>query len=290
MDGLLNVHKPSGITSFEVVRRVRQLSGERRVGHGGTLDPLATGVLPVALGQGTRVLEFLERTTKTYRGAIRLGITTDTDDAEGRVLAERSPEAVSLDALEKALSRFRGRIQQAPPRYSALKRAGIPAYKMARAGEEVILEPRTVDVLRLDLLAFESPLAVVEVECGRGTYIRALARDLGEALGCGAHLQALVRRRVGPFALEDAISLEDLAQTFREGRAGDVLEPLDCILLHLAAAILGPEKVGAVRNGQGVTFPTDDVQQCRAYSTEGQLVALLRQEGQLWRPYKVFAS
>lgn len=290
MDGLLNVHKPSGITSFEVVRRVRQLSGERRVGHGGTLDPLATGVLPVALGQGTRVLEFLERTTKTYSGTIRLGITTDTDDAEGRVLAERSPEAVSLDALEKALLRFRGRIQQVPPRYSALKRAGTPAYKMARAGEEVILEPRTVDVLRLDLLAFESPLAVVEVECGRGTYIRALARDLGEALGCGAHLQALVRRRVGPFALEDAISLEDLAKTFREGRAGDVLEPLDCILLHLAAAILGPEKVGAVRNGQGVAFPTDDVPQCRAYSTEGQLVALLRQEGQLWRPYKVFAS
>ncbi|MEK7681273.1 MAG: tRNA pseudouridine(55) synthase TruB [Chloroflexota bacterium] len=290
MDGILNILKPAGMTSFDVVHRIRRLSGERRVGHGGTLDPMATGVLPLGLGQGVRVLQFLESVTKVYRAVVRLGATTDTDDAEGRVLAERPVPAVSREALEAALDRFRGRIQQVPPRYSALKRGGTPLYKMARAGKEVTVDARTVTVLRLDLLAVDLPLLTLDVECGKGTYIRAIARDLGEDLGCGAHLQALERKRVGPFALEQGFGLVDAEDALREGRGEEMLEPIDVVLTHLAAAILGEEKTRAVRNGQSVAFPADETEQCRAYSWDGELVAILRPNGQLWQPYKVFTS
>ncbi|MDO8530655.1 MAG: tRNA pseudouridine(55) synthase TruB [Dehalococcoidia bacterium] len=290
MDGILNILKPAGMTSFDVVHRVRRLSGERRVGHGGTLDPMATGVLPLGLGQGVRVLEFLESVTKVYRAVVRLGAATDTDDAEGRVLAERPVPDVSREALEAALDRFRGRIQQVPPRYSALKRGGTPLYKMARAGIEVTVDARTVTVLRLDLLAVDLPLLTLEVECGKGTYIRAIARDLGDDLGCGAHLQALERKRVGPFALEQGFGLVYAEDALREGRGEEMLEPIDVVLTHLAAAILGEEKARAVRNGQSVAFPADGTEQCRAYSWDGELVAILRPIGQLWQPYKVFTS
>ncbi len=290
MDGLLNVIKPAGMTSFDVVYRVRRLTGERRVGHAGTLDPMATGVLPLGLGQGVRVLQFMENTTKLYRAVVRLGVATDTDDAAGRVLAERPVPDVSRESLEATLERFRGRIEQVPPSYSALKRGGTPLYKMARAGKEVIVDARTVTVLRLDLLAVELPLLTLEVECGKGTYIRALARDLGEVLGCGGHLQALERRRVGSFALEDGVSLDELEKARGEGRLEEMLEPVDIVLTHMAAAILGDEKARAVRNGQSVAFAADGTEQCRAYSWDGELVAILRLTGQLWQPYKVFAS
>jgi len=290
MDGILNVVKPSGMTSFDVVYRVRRLTGERRVGHAGTLDPMATGVLPMGLGQGVRVMQFMENTTKLYRAVVRLGVTTDTDDAEGRVLAERPVPDVTRASLEAALERFRGRIEQVPPNYSALKRGGTPLYKMARAGKEVDVEARTVTVLRLDLLDVAPPLLTLEVECGKGTYIRALARDLGEVLGCGAHLQALERRRVGAFVLEDGVSLDDLETARREGRVEELLEPVDAVLTQMVAAILGDEKARAVRNGQSIAFPADGTEQCRAYSWEGELVAILRLKGQLWQPYKVFAS
>ena len=179
-------------TSFEVVAFVRRLSGERRVGHGGTLDPKATGVLPVGLGRGTRVAEFLAQENKVYRAQVELGTATDSYDVSGKVTWRGDVSAVTRELVEAALDSFRGLIEQTPPMYSALKYQGQPLYRLARAGIEVPRLPRKVNIFRLELLDFELPLLTLEVACSKGTYIRSLAHDLGQALGCGAHLKSLV--------------------------------------------------------------------------------------------------
>ena len=208
--GLLNVDKPPGWTSFDVVAFVRKQTGVRRVGHAGTLDPAATGVLPVCLGQATRVVEYLVDATKTYVATVRLGRVTDTYDADGAVQSEADASGVSREAVEAALDRFRGLIEQRPPPFSALKRDGVPLYKLARAGQAAEAAPRRVTIYRLDITKYEPPLLSLEIECGKGTYVRSLAHDLGASLGVGGSLASLVRTRVGPFALADAIDIEAL--------------------------------------------------------------------------------
>jgi tRNA pseudouridine55 synthase len=210
MDGVLVIDKPAGLTSHDVVQRVRRWAKQRRVGHLGTLDPLATGVLPLALGEATKLSQLLTHGRKEYRGEIRLGIETTTYDREGAVTAESSGPWPTRDELERALEPFRGRIQQVPPPYSAVKLGGEAAYALARRGEEVHLEPRDVTVFALDLVRYEPPLLEVVVECSAGTYLRSIAHDLGVALGTGAHLWQLCRTRSGPFVLEQAVSLERL--------------------------------------------------------------------------------
>jgi tRNA pseudouridine55 synthase len=213
VDGIFNINKATGITSHDVVARVRRLIGQRRVGHAGTLDPLASGVLPVLVGQATRLAEYLSESGKAYRATVRFGVATTTYDAEGEVVRAAPEAALALrrERIEAALPGFLGEQEQVPPIYSAIKRDGQPLYALARAGRAVTPEPRRVRIEALRIVAWQPPDLVLDVECGKGTYIRSLAYDLGERLGPGAHLAALVRTRSGPFRLVESVTLERLA-------------------------------------------------------------------------------
>jgi len=201
------------MTSHDVVRRIRRLCHTRKVGHAGTLDPLATGVLPVAVGQGTKLLQFLLAENKSYRATFKLGETTDTLDCEGAVAVVRPVPKISFSELDSVCEAFRGRIEQLPPMYSALKHNGVPLYKLARKGETVERQPRQIRIDRLDILDVDGESFTLEVDCSKGTYIRTLGHDIGEALGCGAHLTALCRLRSGDFLLEDCFSLDQLEKS-----------------------------------------------------------------------------
>lgn len=299
ISGIFNIDKPSGRTSFQVVSLVRRLSGVRRVGHAGTLDPSATGVLVVCLGQATRLIEYMMEATKFYRAEVRLGITTDTLDATGTPMSQADPSNIDRQQVEEALTAFVGEIDQVPPMFSALKYNGEPLYRYARAQMQVERQARRVTIHRLQLLAFQPPLATIEVECGKGTYIRALAHDLGQKLGCGAHLAALARLRVGPFTLDDACSLPQLEAAFQERRWHSLLRPPDAALPSWPAVTLSEPQERAVRFGQCLAADSlepaqavENDQLCRAYSPRGQLVAILRYDAAalLWRPVKVFAA
>ncbi len=297
MNGILNLHKPAGPTSFDLVRLVKRLTGLRRVGHGGTLDPAATGVLPVLLGQATRVSDYLLLATKTYRAVVRLGVATDTYDAEGSPVSEADPSGVTREQAAEALESFHGLISQTPPMYSAIKHQGQPLYKLARAGVEVERRPRHVHVYSIKLTEWAPPRLTIEVDCGRGTYIRSLAHDLGVALGCGAHLETLARLRVGPFLLADALSVEELFDAAHGGHWPELAYAMDWVLLDMPAAILSPEEEQAVRFGQALqpangVAPAIGTGLIRAYGQDGDLVGLLRpDQGQgVWRPEKVFPA
>lgn len=210
MHGILLIDKPEGMTSHDVVRQVRRACRTRKVGHAGTLDPLATGVLAVAVGDGTKILQFLVADSKSYRATFRLGITTDTLDADGTVLSQCALPEGCRDELPRVCNAFRGMILQTPPMFSALKKNGVPLYKLARKGEQVEREPRPVTIERLEIVAVDLPDVTIEVDCSKGTYIRSLISDIGDALGCGAHLTALRRLRSGRFRVEDCLKLDDL--------------------------------------------------------------------------------
>lgn len=216
IDGVLVIDKPAGLTSHDVVQRVRRWAGQRRVGHLGTLDPLATGVLPVALGEATKLSQLLTLGRKEYSGKIRLGVETTTYDREGRVTGEHAGPWPEREKVVGALASFRGEIQQVPPPYSAVKRGGETAYRLARKGVAVELEPRVVTVYALEVLAYAPPFLELSVECSAGTYLRSIAHDLGVFLGTGAHLWELCRTRSGPFTLDQAVALERLEE---EGEA-----------------------------------------------------------------------
>ena len=216
IDGLLVIDKPEGLTSHDVVQQVRRWAGQRRVGHLGTLDPLATGLLPLALGEATKLSQLLTHGDKAYRGRIRLGIETNTYDREGEVVRECDGPWPDREQLEKVLDAFRGTLQQVPPPFSARKQGGEKAYERARRGEVVELEPREITIGRLELLDYEAPLFAIEVECSAGTYLRSLAHDIGGQLGLGAHLWDLCRTRSGPFVLEQALPLAELEERGRE--------------------------------------------------------------------------
>ena len=224
LDGILVVAKPPGPTSHDIVALVRRLSATKRVGHGGTLDPFASGVLPLFLGRATRIVEYHLGDRKAYRATVCFGATSTTDDLDGELSPIDGP-APTRARVDEALGAFRGRITQTPPAFSALKVGGRRAYALARAGQPVELKPREVDIYRLDVVDWdetdpERPIAVVEVECSAGTYVRALARDLGAALESGAYLGALVRTASGPFHLVDAVPIEDVRAAAADGAGG----------------------------------------------------------------------
>ena len=295
MDGIFNISKPTGITSHDVVARVRRLAKQKRVGHAGTLDPAASGVLPICLGQATRVAEYLSESGKAYRATIRFGVVTDSYDAEGEVL-RTAPVVLTRKAIAKALPAFRGPQLQMPPLYSALKRDGQPLYKLARAGADITLEPRPIVIHALRIVSWRSPDLVLEVECGKGTYIRSLAFDLGERLGPGAHLAALVRTRSGPFHLASSITLGALERYLEDGTWQDHLYAPDEALLDRNAAILADASETRLRHGQSFAWPPADAQNSesedliRAYSTDGRFLGILQWEPELaaWHPHKVF--
>lgn len=293
MDGLIIVDKPRGWTSHDVVARVRRLTGERRTGHAGTLDPLATGVLPLGLGQGTRVLEYLSEAGKGYRAVVRLGVSTDTYDADGAVTATAPVSDVSRARIEAELAHFRGAFEQRPPLFSAIKRNGRPLYKYARAGLSVEIPARTVRIDSLALRSYEPPDLELEIECASGFYVRSLAHDLGERLGCGAHLRALVRTRVGPFDLDDTVDLEALAEAAAGDRLADRLWAIDMPLRGRPAVILAAAHTGDVVNGRPLVLPERVAfvpeSLCRAYSAAGDFIAVLRLHAdRSARPLKVF--
>jgi tRNA pseudouridine55 synthase len=295
LDGILNIDKPAGKTSYGVVAIVKRLSGERRVGHAGTLDPAATGVLPVCLGQATRIVEFLVPAAKTYHAEIELGIATDTFDASGKVMQRDDPSSIELDKFQTALASFRGPIRQTPPMYSALKHHGQPLYKLARAGINVERKSRTVTVHRLELVSWQLPVAALEIECSKGTYIRSLAHDLGQALGCGAHLKSLVRTRCGIFGIEDAVSLSKLEEAFHCGEWQRFLYPVDSVLQDFDAVVVDDTAVTAMKNGQSIAVADSHVADGdnlyrRAYSRDGSFLGILRYvpDKGLWQPKKVF--
>jgi tRNA pseudouridine55 synthase len=275
IDGFLVIDKPAGLTSHDVVQRVRRIAKQRRVGHLGTLDPLATGVLPIALGEATKLSQLLTHGAKSYRGKLQLGVETTTYDREGEVVAERGGPWPERDVLEKSLAKFQGEIDQVPPPYSAVKQVGQAAYLRARRGEEVVLEPRRVTISRVELTCYEPPTVALEVDCSAGTYLRSMAHDLGKALGTGAHLSELCRTRSGPFTIDQAVTLEELEAL------GPALEQR--VIPMLAATGLPTFEIDArvarrVRNGvqlgrqelKGV--PTEGVLQL---AHAGKLVALV---------------
>jgi len=214
VNGILNVNKPKQKTSFDIVSMVRRLTGERRVGHAGTLDPEATGVLPVCLGQGTRIVQYLMDTEKGYRAVIELGVATDTYDASGEVVQRGEYSGISREQVEQALNSFVGTIQQIPPMYSALKHQGQPLYKLARSGITVERKSRTVIIHKLRIVDWQPPIVTIEVVCSKGTYIRSLAHDLGQILGCGANMKDLIRFQCGPFNIGNAVSIPQLEAAF----------------------------------------------------------------------------
>lgn len=220
VDGVLLLHKPAGMTSNQALQRAKRLFFVEKAGHTGSLDPLATGVLPLCFGEATKFSQFLLDADKGYRTCIRLGVTTDTCDADGEVLETRSAAAVSRAQLEQALQAFKGDILQVPPMYSALKLNGQPLYKMARQGVEVEREPRAVTIHSIEILAFrpgEQAEVELDIRCSKGTYIRSIAQDLGQALGCGAHVKTLHRSLAGPFGESQCITLEQLQADYEQG-------------------------------------------------------------------------
>jgi len=299
VDGILNINKPQGKTSFSIVAMVRRLSGERRVGHAGTLDPMATGVLPICLGQGTRTVEFLADATKTYRAEIELGVSTDTYDADGRITRQSDSSGIGLEQLESTLTSFCGLIQQTPPMYSAIKHHGKPLYQLARTGITVERQSREIRIYRLELLQWQPPVATIEIECGKGTYIRSLAHDLGEALGCGASLKSLARLKCGPFDIRDSVTISQLEDAFHYGYWQNLVYPIDIVLLHWSAVVVDNDTGQAVRNGRPVVLKSNNsvagssVENCcRVYTCDGRFLGVLRFDPQRsqWQPDKVFVN
>nr|MBC7245087.1 tRNA pseudouridine(55) synthase TruB [Chloroflexota bacterium] len=287
----MNINKPSGMTSHDVVARVRKITGQKKVGHAGTLDPLATGVLLVCLGQATRVAEYLATSDKIYRARVRLGISTDTYDAEGQVTGQ-SEVAVTREQVEQGLTAFVGSVEQTPPMYSAIKRDGIPLYRLARRGQDIARAKRKVQIWDIQLLAWEPPELEIRVHSSKGTYIRSLVHDLGQRLHCGAHLVSLTRIASGQFRIEQAITLEELEQAWAMGTVDNLLYPLDTALQGFPATVVDRATENKIISGQRVQLSeAPQGALCRAYAANGRLLALLRlDEKGLWQPHKVFVQ
>jgi tRNA pseudouridine55 synthase len=300
MDGVLVVAKPIGPTSHDIVGLVRRLSQTKRVGHGGTLDPFASGVLPVFLGKATRLVEYHLGDRKRYRATICFGASSTTDDLEGALTPAPGPPP-TRESVEAALGGFLGEIEQRPPAFSAIKVAGRGAYALARAGQEVELQPRRVTIDSLDVLEWDDatrgePLAVVDVTCSAGTYVRSLARDLGEAVGSAAYLGALVRTASGPFTLDEARPLDDVRAATEAGPGGlePLLAPIDAGL-ELPEITVADGALGAIARGQPIGVPPDagtitaDTP-IRLRTADGELVAIARLVGTKLAPDKVLVD
>ena len=298
LHGILVVDKPRGMTSHDVVARIRRLLGERRVGHGGTLDPAAEGVLPVAVGAATRLIQPVQGASKRYLAHIVLGVEADTADIEGRVSAVSRAEVPDREAVEAALARFVGTLVQVPPVYSAVKVGGQPLHRRARRGEAVEVPARTVTIHRIDLVAYQYPDLVIDVVCGSGTYIRSLARDLGQALGTGAYLHYLLRVSTGPFDLSQAWTLESLEAGLRpETWSQYALHP-DAALFDTPAIVLDEPRTRAWYYGQPVPAGEPPAEHdeasaaARAYSRNGDWIGtgVMETGTGHWRPRQVVGT
>lgn len=273
MNGIVIVDKPQGWTSQDVTARLRRVYATRRIGHGGTLDPMATGVLPVFVGRATRGVEFFEHAEKTYDTVLLLGRTTDTQDVTGTTLAEKAVHLSPAD-MERVLPRFRGDILQVPPMYSALKVNGKKLYELARKGQEVERQPRPITVFELTNLGFDGTRLSLRVKCSKGTYIRTLCQDIGDALGCGGCMEALRRVRAGEYGIEDAVPLEQLLESETPEQ---YLRGLDTMFAHCPAVTLTPNQEKRCRNGNPFSSPLPQGTY-RAYSQSGEFLMLAKVE------------
>jgi len=292
MDGLLLIDKPRGVTSHDVVARVRRALGIQRVGHFGTLDPLATGLLVVAVGRAVKLFPLFSGHDKTYSGQMVLGVTTDTYDAEGAPMTKSGGPFPDRATLALAMSRFVGNLLQTPPAYSAKKLSGKPLYKWARSRQAAAVPPRPVRVDLFELRDYRPPIIEFEVRCGAGTYVRSLAHDLGESLGCGAYLAGLRRLSAGPISIEEAQPIERVEELLAAGRCKEVLRPLESLLLDLPKLTL--TAAGAGRLQKGRALDPEDIQQavptatspspaacgspagCRLFDAAGDFLGLAR--------------
>jgi len=290
VSGVLVIDKPIGLTSHDVVQIIRRGTGIRRAGHTGTLDPRASGVLVVLIGPAVRLSEYVSASDKRYQATIRLGSSTDTYDAEGRITQRASVDHLTEDQFFDILQTFVGEIEQVPPPYSAVKVKGRKAYEMAREGEEVDLAPRKIQVYSLDILEWAPPEVVIDVYCSSGTYVRSLANDLGKALGTGAHLIGLRRTKSGRFTLRDAVPLRRLKEAFDAGDWYTNLIPAADALGDWPVVELDADQVELVRHGHRVPAEAEAQGWARGISQQGDLVALLEcdLESNEWQPRKVF--
>ena len=277
--GILLLDKPIGLSSNKALQKARHLFEANKAGHTGSLDPLATGLLPICFGEATKIAGYLLGSSKAYAAECRLGITTTTDDAEGEILSTRPVPALSAVDIEAALAPLRGRIVQTPPAYSAIKQEGVALYKRARRGEDVQVPTREVQVDRLDLVSHDDGMLELHVECGSGTYVRSLARDLGERLGCGAHLTGLRRLWVDPFReprMHTLAQLETIRETSGLSGLDDLLLPLQEGLAGLPVLTVSEEQARDLRQGKRLLQPALTGQPlCRALDPDGGLIALV---------------
>jgi len=290
LDGVLVVAKEPGPTSHDIVALVRRLTGVKRVGHGGTLDPFAAGVLPVFVGHATRLVEYHLSDTKEYRALVCFGARSTTDDLEGELTSVDAPAPTRAE-VERALPAFSGEIEQVPPDYSAVRVAGRKAYELARHGEKPELRARRVSVSRLEMTSWDDsdparPVTQLEIRCSAGTYIRALARDLGERLGCGAYLGALTRTASGPFRIEQAHALDAVRDVLTNGRARDLLLPMDAGL-EFPELTLNAAEVTHLARGQQLRRAADEGL-VRVIDESGRLIAIARAGNGVLQPEKVF--
>ena len=283
MNGIVIIDKPAGWTSQDVVSKLRGVLQTRRIGHGGTLDPMATGVLPVFVGRGTRAVEFFEHAEKTYEAVLRFGITTDTEDITGAVLSQ-SPVNVTREGLEATLQNFRGEIQQIPPMYSALKVNGQKLYDLARKGKEVERKPRTITVHSLELLVFSGDTAKLRIACSKGTYIRTLCKDIGASLGCGGCMESLRRVKAGAYTIEEAVPLQTLIDS---ENPESYLHKLDSMFTQYPAVTLSAKQTLRCRNGNSfsITLPEGTY---RAYGEDGEFLMLAQVSDNIMSTIKSF--
>ena len=293
--GILNINKPINTSSMNVVRIVKRFTKVKKVGHAGTLDPLASGVLPICLGQATRVMEDILNTRKTYRVRIHLGISTNTYDLEGEITNTRNINNIDNKKINKGLSRFIGEIDQVPPMYSALKIKGERLYKLARKGINLNLKPRKVNVFSIRILKWEHPFLTVDIECGKGFYVRSFANDFGELLGCGAEINELSRKSNGIFHIESSIDLESFKKRVEEGNWSDLLHKIDNVLDYLPKINVDKKIEKLIHNG--AILPKDlyninvpDKSKCRVYNLEGIFLGMIIFDKNInsWKSYKNF--
>jgi len=283
MNGIVIIDKPQGWTSQDVTARLRRVFNNRRIGHGGTLDPMATGVLPVFVGRGTRGVEFFEHAEKTYEATLRLGMTTDTEDITGTVLTEQDA-FVTGEMLEVVLPKFRGEIMQVPPMYSALKVNGQKLYDLARKGKEVERQPRPITIHELTLLGMEADGIHLRVRCSKGTYIRTLCKDIGEALGCGGCMAALRRISAGEYTIAEAVPLQELLDS---QRPEEYLRPVDSMFRNYPAVTLTEKQTLRCRNGNAFSIQLGDGIY-RVYDGRGEFLALSKVESDVMSTIKSF--
>ena len=291
--GIFLIDKPMGITSFEVVKKIKKWLNVKKIGHGGTLDPLATGVLPIFVNKATKIAQFFLNMDKTYDATMRLGLETETQDIEGKVTRVCKKIDVSIEELKTVMEYFQGKITQIPPFYSSLKVGGVPLYKWVRKGIKIQPAPREVEIYELNLKSFRPPEVDFEVSCSKGTYIRTLCSDIGKKLGCGACLARLRRLKTGPFTIKMAISLDVLKEAIKAGKWQDYLMDLNQALASFEAIILNEDQETQIKHGRFIFWPHKLTKPLiRALNKQSRLVALVQtqetQKGMRLHPVKVF--